>query len=236
MAILWDYDGTLADSSRKNMEVTISIFRKFYPDIAANMPDVLKSYDKYQKANHKYRNWRELYRECYGIEEEELDRAGRLWAEGQLKDTAVPDIFPGMTELLADLRGIPMGICSQNSCRNIEKTLERYGIRDCFDAIVGYDSISGKFQKPHPQGFIMCAEKLAETDEDGRLIYIGDHRDDITFARGAERLLGRKVICITIDHLKYNGENFCLWDEKPDYYVTDADGLRKALKEICIKR
>ena len=97
MAILWDYDGTLVDSSRKNMEVTISIFRKFYPDIAANMPDVLKSYDKYQKANHKSRNWRELYRECYGIEEEELDRAGRLWAEGQLKDTAVPDIFPGMT-------------------------------------------------------------------------------------------------------------------------------------------
>ena len=43
MAILWDYDGTLVDSSRKNMEVTISIFRKFYPDIAANMPDVLKS-------------------------------------------------------------------------------------------------------------------------------------------------------------------------------------------------
>ena len=39
MAILWDYDGTLVDSSRKNMEVTISIFRKFYPDIAANMPD-----------------------------------------------------------------------------------------------------------------------------------------------------------------------------------------------------
>ena len=45
MAILWDYDGTLVDSSRKNMEVTISIFRKFYPDIAAKVMTVSPYYE-----------------------------------------------------------------------------------------------------------------------------------------------------------------------------------------------
>ncbi len=42
-AILWDYDGTLADSSKKNIEVTIEILRRFIPDVDENVPEALAS-------------------------------------------------------------------------------------------------------------------------------------------------------------------------------------------------
>ena len=37
-AILWDYYGTLADSSKKNIEVILEILRHFIPDVDENVP------------------------------------------------------------------------------------------------------------------------------------------------------------------------------------------------------
>ena len=49
-AILWDYDGTLADSSKKNIEVTVEILRRFIPDVDENVPEPLASRASYQDA------------------------------------------------------------------------------------------------------------------------------------------------------------------------------------------
>ena len=42
----------------------------------------------------------------------------------------------GAILVLGDTLGIPMGICSQNSSKNIRQMLEYYGIGGCFQAIV----------------------------------------------------------------------------------------------------
>ena len=42
-AILWDYDGTLVNSIKKNMAVTIDVLTNFQNDINTNIPEVLKS-------------------------------------------------------------------------------------------------------------------------------------------------------------------------------------------------
>ena len=71
-AILWDYDGTLADSSKKNIEVTLEILRRFIPDVDENVPEALASRTSYQDAYGKMSDWKELYRTCYGLDDEQI--------------------------------------------------------------------------------------------------------------------------------------------------------------------
>ena len=63
-AILWDYDGTLADSSKKNIEVTLEILRHFIPDVDENVPEALSSRSSYLDAQGKLSEWMEVYSVC----------------------------------------------------------------------------------------------------------------------------------------------------------------------------
>ncbi len=72
-AILWDYDGTLVDSTKKNMAVTIEILQEFIPDIHQKLPTVLTYPEEYRQANYKYKDWREIYRECYNLSESQIN-------------------------------------------------------------------------------------------------------------------------------------------------------------------
>jgi HAD superfamily hydrolase (TIGR01549 family) len=228
-AILWDYDGTLVDSARKNMKVTIEVLRHFDPDIEDHIPPALQSYDAYQEANHRYRNWRELYTHCYGIPFDKLDEAGRLWAPEQERNKSIPDMFPGLADLLATLKGIPMGICSQNASENIWHTLSYYGVADYFRHVVGFEDVPGNMQKPHSYGFVKCAEALNPENKAGTYIYIGDHSDDVTFGKNGEAATGHKVICITADYLGLNGELYSSWKTAPNYYVRHTNELKQIL-------
>ena len=125
-AILWDYDATLVDSAKKNMEVIVQVLRHFDPEIDDHLPQIAVDYDLYQEANHRYTNWHELYIRELGFREEQLDEAGRLWGPEQALNKRLPDMFPGMAELLTELKDIPMGICSQNEKENIKSVLHHY--------------------------------------------------------------------------------------------------------------
>ena len=93
-AILWDYDGTLADSSKKNIEVTLEILRRFIPDVDENVPEALASRTSYQDAYGKMSDWKELYRTCYGLDDEQVRQAGSMWGKAQLSNRTYSDIFP----------------------------------------------------------------------------------------------------------------------------------------------
>ena len=232
IAILWDYDGTLIDSARKNIAVTIEVLKHFDPDIEAHLPPVLQSYAAYQEANHRYSNWQTLYMDCYGIPADSLDEAGRLWTPEQQKNTALPDMFPGLVDVINELKGIPMGICSQNSCEVIKETLKHYGVAENFHHIIGYSDIPIDKQKPDPYGFIQCARALNPQDKAGTYIYIGDHSDDVVFGKNAEAACGHRVICITIDHLGLNSERYLTWKLQTDYYAKNSDELKQILLSL----
>jgi HAD superfamily hydrolase (TIGR01549 family) len=232
IAILWDYDGTLVDSARKNMKVTIEVLRHFDPDIEKHIPPALQSYDAYQEANHRYRNWRELYTNCYGIPVDKLDEAGRLWTPEQLRNNTIPDMFPGLSELFVNLNGIQMGICSQNASENIWNTLSYYGVADYFSQIIGYADVPGNMQKPHPYGFTRCAEALNPDNNAGTYIYIGDHSDDVTFGKNGEAATGHKVICITIDYLGLNSDLYSSWITAPNYFARNTNELKHILVSL----
>ena len=232
LGIVWDYDGTIINSAKKNIEVTIELLKHFDRDIEKHLPKALTSYNNYQEANHKYANWQDLYLNEYGIKYEQLEKAGKIWVPKQRKNKTIPNMFLGMSELLRELKSCNMGICSQNSKETISHTLKYYNIHDCIDTIIGYDDIPVNKQKPNATSFILCDKILNPNNEDGTYIYIGDHSDDIVFGKNFEKKLNKKVICITIDHLKINDENHKNWLIKPEHYVQDAKELRKVLYTI----
>lgn len=67
LGILWDYDGTIIDTARKNMKVTIEVLKHYDKDIESHLPKALQSYENYQIANHKCKNWQELYMNEFNV-------------------------------------------------------------------------------------------------------------------------------------------------------------------------
>lgn len=53
-AILWDYDGTLANSVPKNIDITKQILAKVAPRLTGDsLPQYLKNEEAYHVANHQ---------------------------------------------------------------------------------------------------------------------------------------------------------------------------------------
>lgn len=229
--ILWDYDGTIIDTARKNMKVTIEVLKHYDKDIESHLPLVLQSYENYQIANHKYKNWQEFYMNEFNVKESDLSEIVKYWAPEQAKIDYIPDMFDGLKDVINSLE-VKMGICSQNSSETIKSVLKHYDVLDKFQYIVGYDETGINYQKPDPAGFIKCVSELEINNEDGFYIYIGDHSDDVTFARNAEKELNKKVISITVDYLGLNKDKYICWKNIPDYYVTSVEELNDVLKKF----
>ncbi len=240
-AILWDYDGTLVDSTRKNIRVTKEVLKHFIPEFEKHIPKALTSVEEYQKANYKYKNWKELYEQAYGLTIEQIEQAGKLWSPYQLQDDSIPELFEGLLDIIPHLPVKAQGICSQNGAKSIESTLASYGLTSFFQAIIGVDEVGFGEQKPNPAGFLKCLAKLGIKDyEDSILIYIGDHAEDVVFAKNAEKCLLEKlnienknstVTVITIG-VNYSGTEVLAWGMKPDYVVTVPKDIERIISEI----
>ena len=137
LGILWDYDGTIIDTASKNILVTIEVLKYFDKDIEKHLPKALQNYNAYQIANHKYKNWKELYMNEFGIKEQDLSTALALWAPSQAKINTIPNMFSGMDKLFKDLSTYKMGICSQNSKEIIINTLKYYNVIQYFITVIG---------------------------------------------------------------------------------------------------
>ena len=94
--IIWDYDGTLVDSRMKNLNVTKAILSQIMSDIDIEY-SVLSSLENYEQATIKSSNWRELYRNEFGLDEKQIDYAGKLWTKYQLLDKTEVQPFEGIS-------------------------------------------------------------------------------------------------------------------------------------------
>ena len=214
--VIWDYDGTLVDSRIKNLNVTKAILSEIMSDVEYS---VLDSLENYEKANIKSSNWRELYRNEFGLDEKQIDYAGRLWTKFQLLDKTEVDLFEGISFTVPKLRQYPQGIVSQNSSENIRHILERFNLQKYFDLIIGYEEVDFTKQKPNPEGLLTCISEITNLQNNDSVIYIGDHITDIQCAHHANDKMSRNAVISIL--LNYNKHNLTEgWDYKPDY-ITD---------------
>ena len=223
-AILWDYDGTLVNSVPKNMLITKQILRDVAPHlIGDNLPEYLKNEQNYHIANHRSKNWQDLYINFYGMTENEMLKAGELWTVYQLKNKTPVKLFSEIEKTVHQIY-LPQGICSQNASKNINQVLREHNISYKFSAVIGFDDIPSNMQKPASFSGIKCLNRIFASLNNKTIVYIGDHEGDVEFARNIENELeGRsKVIPIVAT---YSGAQIHDWKLKPDFEIGSPSEL-----------
>lgn len=217
-AIVWDFDGTLADTRRRNYNVVRRLIAESTGRSLDGIP-ALASHETYDQVNRRYSNWRELYAREFGLDDDETDRIGRLWSAYQLRDDTPATIFDGIGEVLAGLNQVGHGIVSMNARDQIARTLAGAGLAEHFRVIVGYDDVDIKRQKPEPDGLLACLEQLTGLAP-GRVLYIGDHETDVRCARNTQRALaarGTAVLVVSVAACFAGHAGPGDWTHQPDH-------------------
>jgi HAD superfamily hydrolase (TIGR01549 family) len=195
-AIVWDFDGTLADTRLRNMEVTRSIIQHLTGQPWQKYA-VLSSLDSYKQALLRTTNWRDLYGREFGLSEPDVDRAGHLWPEYQELEKTPAPFFDGIKEVLERWKELPQGIVSQNGSAIINGILEANDAGEYFESIIGYEDVEFRLQKPSPEGLIHCIEILTGL-QPGLVFYIGDHETDARCAELGQEILRERKLGIEI--------------------------------------
>jgi phosphoglycolate phosphatase-like HAD superfamily hydrolase len=224
-AILWDFDGTLADSAAKNIAITRQILAQVAPRLTGNkLPRSLQSEADYHIANHGADHWRDLYRDFFGMTTDEIETAGPLWETYQMLDNTGVTLFDGIADTVTRLSNLPQGICSANATRNISQVLDEQGIASAFQSVIGYEDLPHHKQKPAPDGGLKCLEEIFGHTQGKTIVYIGDHIADVMFARGMGERLGPSNTVISVV-VTYSGAQPGRWHEQPDEVIENPEEL-----------
>lgn len=219
-AILWDYDGTLADTAYKNLEVTKEILCHLKPELKKqDYPDALDSVEKYSYALKNQPNFRTFYHRCLGLTQQQVVKAAALWSDYHVHNQTPVKLFEGIPEVIDALGDIPQGICSLGCSISIRKTLSENNLIGYFKTILGYQEIETEKHKPNSYSFLSCLEKM-DIQPGGTIFYIGDHHTDIEFACNAQKAFLEKAnhkVCVRSIAACYGGADPTVWSVKPDY-------------------
>jgi phosphoglycolate phosphatase len=92
--------------------------------------------------------------------------------------------FPHGADVLADLhhRGIKMAVITNKFESFAKDILRKLHLIDCFETVIGGDTLGKGRAKPEPDPLIEARERLGG----GRMVYVGDSSYDVMAARAAE--------------------------------------------------
>jgi len=218
-AILWDFDGTLADSAAKNYNITLQILDKVAPHLTSGkLPTWLQNRANYHKAIQHAENWRDLYRDYFGMALEDIQAAGPMWEDHQAEDNTEVTLYEGILETINKLAKIPMGVSSANSSYNINRVLNNHGIISSFRSVVGYEKFLPEAQKPEADPGIKCLNEVLEETRGKTIIYVGDHVADVIFSRNIADRLGPSSTVISVA-VTYSGAEPDRWRVQPDEVI-----------------
>jgi HAD superfamily hydrolase (TIGR01509 family) len=168
-AILFDWDGTLADSLGAIYAANVEVMS------ALELP-----FDRDLYRRHFAPDWRVMYARL-GVPEARLEEANaRWWA---VLDGAETALFPGVRDALERLAatGFALGIVTAGRSDRVGPELRRHGIDGLFGAVVYGDDDA--LQKPDPAPLRAALAGLGR-DATGS-VYVGDTPDDMRMAVAA---------------------------------------------------
>ena len=227
--IIWDYDGTLVDSRLKNLNVTRRIIKKVTGKSAEFFP-VLDSVETYIPTIISFKNWRDFYAESFGLDENQIDKAGILWTEEQLADKTESPLINGIKSVIEQCSEYKQGIVSQNSKSMIIQNLDKQGISHFFDVVIGYEEVGFGEQKPNPEGLISAINNLS-VNKSGKVFYIGDQDSDVECADNAKRIISDRDMEIVSIYMNtfgipFNREKLSF---QPDYEIYNVAELKSII-------
>ncbi|MCC8029560.1 MAG: HAD family phosphatase [Lachnospiraceae bacterium] len=151
-AVIFDLDGTLADS----MWVWEEIDRDFFRSRQIDFPDYLNS----EIEGMGFTETAQFFADRFSLRES-VEDIKKLWNDMALEKYRVKvPLKPGVRDFLSELRqrGIKTGISTSNSLLLVETFLEAKGIRPAFDAVTTVCDVSRG--KPAPDVYLATAQKL----------------------------------------------------------------------------
>lgn len=170
--VLFDFDGTIMDTNDLIINSWQHTFRtlegkeRAEADIVATLGEPLALSMKNLLPGIPVEEAIEIYREYqYGNFSDEIS------------------VFPGMLDLIFALKkqGYKMGIVTSRMTGTTLQGLEKFGIRECFEAVVTCDHTDK--HKPDPEPVYIALELLGSRPEE--CIMIGDSKFDIQCAKNA---------------------------------------------------
>jgi HAD superfamily hydrolase (TIGR01509 family) len=168
-AVLFDWDGTLADTAEASYRCYVRMFGEL------GVP-----FDREAYARTYSPNWYRTF-EMLGLPRERWPHADARWLAHFAEEEIA--LIDGARALLEGLvaRGLATGIVTSGSRDRVSRELTLHGL----DALVhervyGCDVVE---KKPHPEGLLIALQRLGVAAGDA--VYVGDSPEDVAMARVA---------------------------------------------------
>jgi phosphoglycolate phosphatase len=174
-AVLFDFDFTLADSTPGVLDCFAYGFERLgLPNAPA---------ERVRRTIGLTLD--EALRILHGIDDPAVARAFFDAFRERAADVMVPNtrFLDGATRVVTSLReaGLATAICSTKKRTHIEGVLERDGVVDLFDVVIGHEDVARA--KPAPDALVAALDRLGVGAD--RALYVGDHPVDAQAAAGA---------------------------------------------------
>ncbi|MGN8818613.1 HAD family hydrolase [Oribacterium sp. HCP28S3_H8] len=202
---LFDFDGVIADTETSNKEFLEKALAVFGVTLTDEERMSLVG------TNDPHRIERFLSRANRTVTMEEY-RAQRI-VSGNTYENGDIAPMPGLISLLRDFRskGIRTAVVSMTSLRLISIGLERMGMTDLFDTVIGGDMVTN--HKPNPEPYQMAMERLGARPEECIIF------EDSPVGISAGKAAGAFVVGYTGASIQQDtSEADCVLDCFPDFY------------------
>ena len=201
-AILFDFDGTLADTAEGIVLTMQETFRQMglpVPGEAAVRQTIgLPLADGIRLLGN--------------LSDEQTERGTQTYrALFPTFELSHIKMFPGVAGVISELsrRGIRMAICTSRGRNSLERILSRHGLWECFETVV--TSSDGLAPKPAPDPVLALLERMGlEADE---AMVVGDTTFDI--------LMGSRAGCRTVAVTYGNHSREQLLEVCPTHVIDD---------------
>jgi HAD superfamily hydrolase (TIGR01549 family) len=168
-AVLFDWDGTLADSAEASFRCYVDLFASF--GLSFDREIFQRTYSP---------NWHRTY-EAVGLPRESWDEANIRWMARYCAESI--QLLPGARAALDRLRaaGLRQGLVTSGDCARVGRELQSLEVAPFFEAVVCAEDI--QHRKPHPEGLLIALDRLGVPSDVAA--YVGDSPEDVEMARAA---------------------------------------------------
>ena len=170
--IIWDFDGTIANTNDVIIESWQSTFRRYLGhelpvrEIEATFGETLKH---------------TIAEKIPGEDPDEVTAHYRAYQQAHCGGRVY--VFEGVRELLDELkaRGCRLGVATSRTANSYNNYMKELGLEGCMDTVVSMEDVTR--HKPDPESVLKVLERLGAGPDEA--IMIGDTRFDIGCAAAA---------------------------------------------------
>jgi beta-phosphoglucomutase len=217
-AVIFDWDGTLADTRK-------AVVQSFQKVLGEDGCRVSNEFIEKRIGIGTNKTIIEAFRECHmRLDVSTLEKLANEKIRIHANLDHIVNLFDGVTELLEELQGkTKIALATMSNRKVVDKLLPAKRVRDYFDVVVTADDVDKP--KPDPEVFLVAAERLGVKPEDCVVV------EDSVFGVRAAKAAGMR--CIAVSSGVYSGEE--LGKESPDMTVdalTEKETILQFIFEL----